>query len=309
MIDSRASRATASISARVLAVLLPYRRAADPAEAPDHPEQLFQIEQFVRAGEPIVFTLPGFPCKSTNPAKVLGPLPDESERLSLRFLDRLCARIAEVYPPGARLVICAEGHVFGDLIGVSDAHIDAYVEELRAIVRRERLTRLTTFDLREVYGDLPYAGKRALVDAVYAPSMESLWAQARADADTQRLYRGIARSLAEDARAVAFPGPRSALRRAHRDRAYGVLRRSRAWCDLIADHHPRSVRLSVHPQRSGAAKFGIRLLEADDVWATPWHSAALRCADGGWRLMRRADAERLGRLVVRHGRPSHFEAR
>lgn len=37
---------------------------------------------------------------------------------------------------------------------------------------------------------------------------------------------------------------------------------SRAWGALIAEHHPRAVRLSIHPQPVGAPKFGIRLLDA-----------------------------------------------
>ncbi|KUJ69700.1 pyoverdine biosynthesis protein PvcA [Streptomyces albus subsp. albus] len=327
-----ADRPTERVSARVLALLLPYRRAVEtgpreahppasgtgpaaPPDGPAHPlphpgyrEQLAQIGQFVRTGEPILFTLPGFPCKSPNPAKVLGHLPDEGERLSLAFLDRLCARIGEVYPPGARLLICSDGHVFGDLVHVPDAHIDAYGDELRAVIRRDRLDHLDTFDLRDVYGGrgLTHDEKRALVDADWAPSRESLRARVRTDEDTLRLYRGITRFLVDDT--TGFTGTRSALQRECRARAYAVIARSRAWGELIAAHTPRSVRLSIHPQRCGSAKFGIRLLDADDAWATPWHSAVLRDAGGGARLMRRDEAERLGTLVWRHGRPSHFEA-
>ncbi len=104
-----------------------------------------------------------------------------------------------------------------------------------------------------------------------------------------------------------FTGTRSALQRDCRRRAYGVIQRSRAWGGLVADHHPRAVRLSIHPQPAGAPKFGIRLLDGPDAWTTPWHSAALRQADGTWTLMPRARAQRLGRLVHRDGRPSHFE--
>ena len=67
------------------------------------------------------------------------------------------------------------------------------------------------------------------------------------------------------------------------------------------------MRLSINPQPRGAAKFGIRLLDSADAWTTPWHSCALRRPDGRWELMRRADAERLGRVVARDGRPSHVE--
>ncbi|MEU5208494.1 isocyanide synthase family protein [Streptomyces sp. NPDC020742] len=296
------------VCAQVLATLLPYRRTLDAAhqERPeDFPAQLRQLAGPVAAGEPIRFTLPGFPCKSPNPAKVLGHLPDEGERLALRFLDALCARVAAVHPPGARVVICSDGHVFSDLIGVPDPAIDAYADALRALIRAEGLTRLDVFDLREVYGaELSHDAKRALVAAEHAPSLESLRAQTRCDEPTRRLYQGITRFLFEDT--ASFAGTRSALQRDCRRRAYGVMQRSTAWGELVAAHHPGAFRLSIHPQPRGSAKFGIRLLDAPDVWVTPWHSCVVEHADGRRELMRRADAERLGRPVLREGRPSHF---
>ncbi|OXY87763.1 hypothetical protein BEK98_43220 [Streptomyces diastatochromogenes] len=87
------------------------------------------------------------------------------------------------------------------------------------------------------------------------------------------------------------------------------MRRRWAWGALIAQHHPRAVRLSIHLRPVGAAKFGIRLLDAPDAWTTPWHSAGLRRTDGTWALMPRDRADRLGRLVYRDDRPSHFGQR
>ncbi|BDM69037.1 paerucumarin biosynthesis protein PvcA [Streptomyces nigrescens] len=299
-----------AVCAAVLAVLLPYRRTLDTAggDGPEaFPEQHRQLMGPVAAGEPIVFTLPGFPCKSPNPAKVLGPLPDEGERLALRFLDALCARIEAVHPPGARVVICSDGHVFSDLIHVPDAAVDAYGDALRALIRTEGLTRLDVFDLRAVYGPgLSYDARRALVDERYAPTLEALRARTRGHEPTRRLYQGITRFLFEDT--AAFAGTRSALQRDCRRRAYGVMRRSHAWGELVARHHPDAVRLSIHPQPRGSAKFGIRLLAAPDVWLTPWHSCVLELPDGRRELRHRAEAERLGRVVLRDGRPSHFVA-
>ncbi|MGK5730612.1 L-tyrosine/L-tryptophan isonitrile synthase family protein [Streptomyces sp. URMC 124] len=299
----------ASVEARILRLLLPYHRTAGPgsADPADFPEQLRRIRQFTDAGEPVLFTLPGFPCKSPNPAKVLGHLPDEGERLSLAFLDRLCSRIGEVYAPGARILICSDGHIFGDLIHVPDEHIDAYGDALRDLIAGEGLAHLGTFDLRDVHGDLGHDTKRRLVTEAYAPSVEALRALVRSDEEAARLYRGITRFLVEDT--ADFDGTRSALQRACRIRAYGVIARSRAWGDLIADCHPRSVRLSIHPQRPGAEKFGIRLLDAADAWATPWHAVVLRGRGGEARLVHRAEAESRGRLVLRAGRPSHYEER
>ncbi|MFG2194220.1 L-tyrosine/L-tryptophan isonitrile synthase family protein [Streptomyces sp. NPDC048639] len=300
--------------AAILALLLPHRRTVDTDPPPDtsaglldaFPDQVRQLAPFVTAGEPVLFTLPGFPCKSPNPAKVLGHLPDEGERLSLRFLDRLCSRIATVYAPGARVLICSDGHLFGDLIHVPDAHIDAYSDGLQAMIRAEGLRHLDIFDLRTVYGDLPYDSKRARVHDTYAPTVDELRERTRNDEQMLRLYRGITRFLVEDT--AEFTGTRSALQRECRRRAYGVIQRSRAWGALIADHRPRSFRLSIHPQPRRTDKFGIRLLDARDVWTTPWHSCVLHHSDGRWELMHRRKAEMVGRLVLRGGRPSHFEA-
>ena len=294
-------------AARILDLLLAHHRTTDPshATAEAFPHQLRRITDFVREDAPVVLTLPGFPCKSPNPAKTLGHLPDMGERLSLAFLDTLCAEIEEIHAPGAHVVICSDGHVFGDLIRVPDEHIDAYADELRSLIRESDLRRLSVFDLRDVLGDLPHDTKRAHVHDRYAPTPDALRAEVRTDAQTLALYRGITRFLVEDT--TGFTGSRSALQRECRKRAYGVIQRSRAWGRLIADHHPRAVRLSIHPQPVGAAKFGIRLLDAPDVWTTPWHSVALRETDGGWTLMPHAGARRLGRPVHRDGRPSHFE--
>ncbi len=301
-----ASPPASGVSQAILDMLLQHRRAEDePADfSTAFAAQLAQLDGYVLADEPIVFTLPGFPCKSPNPAKVLGHLPDTGELLSLRFLDAFCGRISALYPPGARLVICSDGHVFGDLIGVPDADIDAYSDALRAMIDKEGLTRLDTFDLRAVFGDMSYDDKRAELDAKYAPTLEELRAEAKTDPDTLALYRGITRFLVDDT--ADYSGSRSALQRECRRRAYDVIRRSRGWSDLVAMHYPGTVRLSIHPQQGGSPKFGIRLLEAADMWSTPWHSCVFRHPDGSWELMRRAEAELRGQPVMREGRTHHF---
>ncbi|MEU9762411.1 isocyanide synthase family protein [Streptomyces sp. NPDC001834] len=301
------TRSPSSTSAAVLDLLLPHHRSTDPSHAAPETFRLplRRITDFVRAGEPVLFTLPAFPCKSPNAAKVLGHLPDQGERLSLTFLDTLCRDIERIHAPGARVIICSDGHVFGDLIRVPDEHIDAYSDHLRTYIREANLDRLAVFDLRDVFGSLPHDDKRATLHARYAPTLEALRAEVRAEDTTLALYRGMTRFLVEDT--ADWNGTRSALQRECRRRAYGVIQRSRAWGTLVAEHHPRSVRLSIHPQPADSAKFGIRLLDAPDAWTTPWHSVALRRGDGTWTLMPRARAERCGRLVHRHGRPSHFE--
>jgi pyoverdine/dityrosine biosynthesis protein Dit1 len=305
MLISRSATAL-STAREILSLLLPYRRGSEPTDDPAaFGPQLDQLTGFLATGDPILFTLPAFPCKSPNPAKVLGHLPDHGERLALRFLDDLCARIEEIHPAGAQVLICSDGHIFGDLIGVPDDHVDAYAAGLRAVMAQENLTRLALFTLTDVLGELPYDEKRQRVHDRYAPSAGELRARAKSDPEFLHLYLGITRFLVNDT--TGFPGSRTALQRDCRRRAYGVIQRSRAWGALIAEHHPRSVRLSIHPQPAGAAKFGIRLLNAAGLWTTPWHSCAVHRTDGTWELLPRRNAEKLGRLVLRDGRPDHFE--
>ncbi|MFD0349916.1 L-tyrosine/L-tryptophan isonitrile synthase family protein [Kitasatospora aburaviensis] len=254
-------------------------------------------------------TRSGSPCPASPASRPTRPRSSATSptraNASLSFLNGLCEEIGTFYPPGAQILICSDGHIFGDLIHVPDDHIDQYADELTAMIERAGLTHLATFDLRAVLGDLPHDEKRARVHARYAPSAEELRAQVLVDEETLRLYRGITRFLTEDT--VGFTGTRSALQRECRRRAYAVIQRSRAWGDLIAEHHPRSVRLSIHPQKAGVLKFGIRLLEAADAWTTPWHSSVLHRPDGRWELLRSEDAAKVGRLVERDGRPSHYE--
>lgn len=292
----------------VLNLLLPYRRGSEPdgtvLPVESFGPQIRQIARFVGCDDPILFTLPAFPCKSPNPAKVIGPLPDEAERRALRFLDQLCRRVEEVYPPGARMLICSDGHVFADQIGVGDDQVDAYAERIDRSVVSEGLDSISLFDLRQVFGELAPADRRAVLENRYAISTDHLRAEVRRSPDTDRLYRGITRFLVEDS--GGFTGSRSALQRDCRRRAYQVIRRSRAWGTLIGERYPRSVRLSIHPQPAGVDKFGIRLLEAADGWTTPWHATLLVGADGVGRLVRHDRAARLGVLVRVDGEPSHY---
>ncbi|GGN30459.1 hypothetical protein GCM10011609_88250 [Lentzea pudingi] len=225
--------------------------------------------------------------------------------LSLRFLDALCERVGEVHPPGARLIICSDGHIFGDVIGVPDNDIDAYSDELKLMIEEQGLTHLSVFDLRNVFeAPLTYDEKRAQVVAAHGPSVEEVRSLVKSDDNVTHLYRGITRFLVEDT--SDFAGSKSALQRDCRRRAYGVIQRSTAWGELVAAHHPRSVRLSIHPQPVGAVKFGIRLLDAEDAWTTPWHSVLVVDARDEPRLMRRDEAEMVAELVRVDDRPSHF---
>lgn len=294
----------------ILGILLQHWRTEEPHEHRESDyhwwfaHQYNTIHNFVSEGAPITFTLPAFPCKSPNRRKTLSTLPDMGELLSLQFLHGLCRQVEEVYEPGARMLICSDGHVFGDLIRVPDVHIDAYADTLREMIAFQGLNYIDTFSLEHVYGNCDYDEKRRLLTVEFAEPEQHLRAEVRAGGTMLCLYRGITRFLLEDT--AGYEGSRAALQRECRARAYEVIRRSRAWGELVARYHPRSLRLSIHPQSCGAAKFGIALLDSADSWMTPWHSVALQRTDGRFVLMKRIDAEQRGELVYRNGRPSHY---
>ncbi len=312
----------AYLARKILLELMRFRRIAGPkttcaastCEACLEPH-MRHVMSAIEERRPVTFVLPAFPGKSPNPAKVLGTLPDMAERCSLVFLDELSKRIRKAYSPGARIILCSDGRVFNDVVGIRDVSVTGYQREISRLIKEMSLASLSTFNLDDIYSGLDFNQMRDRLMAQYGEPLETLKDAVRKgsntpcsmeDEEVNRQYCGITRFLVEDA---THPGQllsRSALQKACRQRAYVVVQRSRAWSDLIAELFPHAVRLSIHPQTCGTPKLGIRLMEAES-WMTPWHGVAVDTG-GGFVLLKRAQAEDLGaRLVYRDGRPSHYE--
>lgn len=265
--------------------------------------------------QPITFVLPAFPAKSPNLAKVLGTLPDMAERLALTFLNDLCKKIQTIYSPGARVLLCADGRVFNDVVGIRDADVTDYQRELAWLIKKFDFTFISTFNLDDIYPNLQFDRMRNTLMASYGEPLETLKIAVRKGSRTpcrkeheevNRQYCGITRFLVEDGMHRDQSHSRNQVQKACRERAYIVIQRSRAWSDLIAERYPHAVRLSIHPQTCGASKLGIRLMEAE-TWMTPWHGVALEVR-GRFVLLKRTQAESLSaKLVYRENRPSHYE--
>ena len=275
---------------------------------------LHNVTAAILANRPITFVLPAFPGKSPSPAKVLGPLPDMAERCSLEFLGHLCERVRQYHAPGARIILCSDGRVFSDAVGMRDEDVTAYQRELSSMIEELGLDTIETFNLDDLFAGASFTEMRARLLERYGASLETLKDKVRqggkpgADReseDANRLYCGITRFLVEDA---TYPGQtrsRTAIQKDCRTRAYAVIQRSNAWSNLIGECFPDAVRLSIHPQTCGSAKLGIRLLDGE-TWMTPWHGVAV-AVDGRFTLVKRSEAEAMGaHLVHAAGRPSHY---
>lgn len=276
---------------------------------------LQKILSSVKKHEPVTFILPSFPGKSPNPQKVLGPLPDLAEKLSLDFMGALCTRIKGIYAPGIRIILASDGRVFSDVVGIAESNVTAYQNELNRLIDQLSLSELSLFNLDHVFHGLDFEQMRQELMNAFGQSLDFLkqkirsGAQSSASADEQeanRMYSGITRFLFEDAMHAQQSKSRSAVQKDARLRAYEVIRRSNAWSKLLAERFPEAVRLSIHPQTCGSKKLGIRLI-GNESWMTPWHGVAVE-GESGFSLLKRAEAEALGATLVHFpdGRPSHF---
>jgi pyoverdine/dityrosine biosynthesis protein Dit1 len=309
-----------TIATDILTDIMQFRRMANSHSdcAPSCPTcsapHLSHIISAIKENRPIIFILPAFPGKSPNLAKVLGPLPDMAEQRALEFLEHLCSRVKTYHSPGARVILCSDGRVFSDAVGIREEDVTAYQRELSLMIKKLSLTSISTFNLDDVYPGLGFDEMRIDLMRKYGRSIDNLKQMVKQGSkedsvhenkEAHRLYCGITRFLFEDA---MYPGQiksRSWVQKDSRIRSYEVIQRSNAWSELISKIFPDAVRLSIHPQVCGAKKLGISLVGTDN-WMTPWHGVAVDVG-GRFKLLKRAQAEALGaKLVHLEGRPSHY---
>lgn len=285
----------------------------EPCSAP----HLQKIISLISQNKPITFVLPAFPGKSPNPAKVLGPLPDKGEQIALNFLNDLCNRVREYYAPGAKLILCSDGRVFGDVIGMNEDDITTYQSELERMIQNSSFTNLSIFTLDAFWKTKDFSEKRHQLMEQYSEALEVLQERVRngnkeyansEEEESHRIYCGITRFLVEDSMHPGQQKSRNAIQKDCRVKAYEVIRRSNAWSNLISEYFPEAVRLSIHPQTCGAKKLGIKLIETNENWMTPWHGVAVETAKG-FVLMKRSEAENLGAQIIQDetGRASHYK--
>jgi pyoverdine/dityrosine biosynthesis protein Dit1 len=256
-----------------------------------------KLRRVIQAEERLHLLLPAFPAKSPSPRKVLGKLPDMAEEQALLFLQRICAEITQIYPPGVRLTICSDGHVFSDLVGVTDDDVTHYGVAVRDMIDSQKTHFLETFSMSDLYEGADYAAMRHHLCLHYAEPMEEIEARIHDHPQHQTHFNGIHRFLYEDTLGVETEKSKTQLRKEAKERAYQVIRRSDAWGRLLAECFPTALRLSIHPHGPHSDKIGILLGDADDAWLTPWHSVAVRLP-GGFQLMPRQKAEELGAQPV-----------
>ena len=270
---------------------------------------IHKIVTSMEQGAPIRFILPAFPAKSPNLSKVLGSAPDLGEHLSLQQLNELCLKITAVYPPGANIIICSDGRAFSDCVGVSDEEVTHYGQAIRHILDEHRLDNIQLFNLEDYFNSYNFERIRQQLVERYGRPLEALKAAVKTDPETANLFNGIHRFMFTDLKFRKPDCSKNKLKEESKALAYQVIIRSNAWSALVEEVFPEAIRLSIHPQPPHSKKIGIKLMECDNIWRTPWHGAVL---DDGqkYRLMSRADIEKLPvNLVYQNGRPFYYVLR
>ncbi len=240
----------------------------------------------------LVFLLPAFPGKSPSPAKTSGAMPDLGEVLALQGLNELCSKISELYPPGARIVICSDGRVFSDVVKVSDEMISEYQKGIEDIVSEFKLTKISIFALDDLFPNKSPNEMRDILLGTYAKSIEQVRGQVVHLDEYKMLFNGLHKFLLEDELALNPSISKNKAAQETKARTYELMRRSDAWSELLNNVFPDELRLSIHPYKIEHEKFGIKLISSSSKWATPWHNVTVKVRDR-FELMHLKEAQNL----------------
>ncbi len=289
--------------------LLPFEELVTENLTKEYEPHLIKVTEAVKRNSRLNLILPGFPAKSPNRRKTLGPLPDLADKQALCNLNDLCNEIKKVYAPGAKVTICSDGRVFADLVRIPDIDVTNYATNLKEFANCSFDSGFDFFNLDHLYPEITdFDVLREELLIGFGESIYQLRRRCQDEKEAKAMYLGITRFIFEDYCGLEYfkNESRTSIQKISRSISYRVIQRSNAWTRMLEKSFPDAIRLSIHPQYRVSNKIGIRLVESDDCWLTPWHSVAIK-SKGKITLCKRERAEKIGLLAFEDGRPSHFE--
>ncbi|TRX94235.1 hypothetical protein FHL15_005003 [Xylaria flabelliformis] len=289
----------------------------------DFPESILhsqkQIQKALERGAPIELVIPAFPFKSSNRAKkVLGPLPDEAERLSLLHLNGLCLAIKDAADSDTYLTIVSDGITYN---GVSDKEVWQYGQQLRKMAEQNNCHCIRFARICDLVGAEHESDKldealylarvseyRNLLEANTPSGFDILDAIAN-DSDISKTYKGYKKFLMSE-RDDRTGRSRSQTERENSGIAKAMIVRGKAFAETVKLKYPDFVRLSIHPSND-TAKVSITMLPQDnEIVMTPWHGAVVREANGRVSMSHAILVPAMTHDVIHvDGRPSYFRER
>ncbi|SCU95201.1 LADA_0G14202g1_1 [Lachancea dasiensis] len=267
----------------------------DQWEAGGRDQFLQRVKYFTDRNLTIQCILPAFPCKSSNFEKVHGAAPDKGEEFALRRLISATEEVQNFYPPGMKLWIVSDGHVFSDCIGVDDDVVDDYTKSLHELYQKivspgtdaigfvglkelfftgETMSAFDEGMVQEI--DLPhYTGSRIGGDSELCRQI----LMKGFDTDDGRLrqqilipghprlhlFRGFSRFMMEDLSHLAhFKNySRKHFKKVVSKVAFEMIKRNDAYSNLVELIFPHHMRFSIHAHTNSGPKFGIKLISTE----------------------------------------------
>lgn len=274
-----------------------------------HPIHTYKLTTAIGLNEKITFIIPAFPAKSANREKTLSSFPDMGEVQSLKHLNDFAKRVSKIHEGGAEVLICSDGRVFSDLVGVKEDDVSLYREELKAIVALYQFENIRFFDLEDKYDSkLSFDQMRFHLEKQFSKTEESLRDEVKSDSEIRTLFNGIHRFLKEDFTNIIENKSKNQIHKMAKERAYKVVLRSNAWSALVERMFPHAFRLSIHPQSLSSLKFPVKLLPGEEKWGTPWHRVPV-LVNNNFCLMRHHDALKAGAILKDSNGHAFFEIR
>ncbi|AET39577.1 Dit1p Ecym_4541 [Eremothecium cymbalariae DBVPG len=256
---------------------------------------LEKVRYFTDRNLKIECVLPAFPCKSSNLQKVHGRTPDKGEEFALRRLVKFTEDVSAFYPPGVKVWIVSDGHVFSDCIGVDDDVVDNYTASLHKLyknIAKPGSDSIGFCGLKDVFfsgnaagsfnvSSIPdieldhHCGTKICPDSELSRKI----LMKGCDTDDGRLrkqieipnhprlhlYRGFSRFMVEDLCLLPFfeNVSRKYFKKTVCKVAFEMIKRNDAYSNLVELVFPHHLRLSIHAHTNSGPKFGIKVISPE----------------------------------------------
>ncbi|CAL9735810.1 spore wall maturation protein Dit1p [Monosporozyma servazzii] len=254
-----------------------------------------RVKYFTDRYSKIECILPAFPCKSSNNNKVYGTLPDMGEELALKRLIKVAKEVKKFYPPGMKIWIVSDGHVFSDCIGVDDDVVSHYTNKLHQLcetIASKDSDAIGFCGLNEIFFN-GVATKQFNPDWVTNVEMDHftgtkicsisdvsrqiLMKGCDTDTGTLReqvntdghprlyLYRGFSRFMMEDLFLLPYfqDYSKKKLKKITSKIAFNMIKRNDAYSNLVELMFPHHIRISIHAHTNSGPKFGVKVISED----------------------------------------------
>src|SRR6185295_9288085 len=82
--------------------------------------------------------------------------------------------IKKFYAPGIKIILCSDGRVFSDVVGMNETDVTAYQIEIDKLIKEMSLTDITTFNLDNFFSGLHFTQMRDELMKSFGQSLDFL---------------------------------------------------------------------------------------------------------------------------------------